>query len=334
MKTLKYIIFFFWVLTGCASKKQIFEDALLPSAPDYNNIENWAAHPLKYDSSDLVLKFDEYVYDNKLKAVDVFFIHPTSYWSRKRKYYWNAPIDEKELNKATDEGSIQYQASVFNHIGNIYAPRYRQAHLNAYFSKDKVSGQKALDLAYQDVKMAFEHYLKYENKGKPIILASHSQGTTHARQLLKDFFDNKPFQKQLVAAYIVGIPVLKSDYQSIKPCKDSFDLGCICSWRTYKYGTEPIIDSKDIIVTNPINWRIDGELATKNESKGGLLPNNKYYPTMCDAKIYKSILWTHKPKFKGSFLITTKNYHVGDYNLFYYDIRHNAYLRSMIYLKK
>ncbi len=48
------------------------------------------------------------------------------------------------------------------------------------------TGQKsidAFDLAYEDLKTAFENYLKHYNKGRPIIIASHSQGSLHALRL-------------------------------------------------------------------------------------------------------------------------------------------------------
>jgi len=60
--------------------------------------------------------------------------------------------------------------------------------------------QKNLELAYQDVKTAFEYYLKNWNQDRPIIIASHSQGSVHAQRLLKEFFEDKPLAKQLVAA--------------------------------------------------------------------------------------------------------------------------------------
>jgi len=43
-------------------------------------------------------------------------------------------------------------------------------------------------------------------------------------------------------------------------------------------------------------------------------------------------LWVSKPKFRGSWLWTDKNYHMGDINLFYFDIRDNAALRVKSFL--
>ncbi len=43
----------------------------------------------------------------------------------------------------------------------------------------------AFEIAYADVKAAFEFYLKIYNNYRPIIIASHSQGTKHTGRLLK-----------------------------------------------------------------------------------------------------------------------------------------------------
>ena len=56
---------------------------------------------------------------------------------------------------------------------------------------EDVNSKQALDLAYLDVKTAFEYFLTHYHKGEPIILVGHSQGSLHAARLLKEFFDGK-----------------------------------------------------------------------------------------------------------------------------------------------
>ena len=147
---------------------------------------------------------------------------------------WNANIDDSKINSKTDKESILYQATVFNKYCRIFAPRYRQANLDAFYTKNKKAANAALDTAYQDVKNAFEYYLKHYNNGRPIIIASHSQGTWHAGRLLKEFFEGKPLQKQLVCAYIIGLPVFTNYFSELKPCEDSTSTGCFVSWRTFR----------------------------------------------------------------------------------------------------
>ena len=46
-------------------------------------------------------------------------------------------IDDPKINSKTDKESILYQASVFNKYCRVFAPRYRQANLEAFYTKNK-----------------------------------------------------------------------------------------------------------------------------------------------------------------------------------------------------
>ena len=240
---------------------------------DYGLLDNWAAHPWKKDPSDSVpspLKKD-YRPDS---TVDIFFIHPTTYTSADKKFGWNGSVDDSALNKKTDASAILYQASIFNEAGRVFAPRYRQAHLSVYFTRDTSTAIAALDTAYEDVKAAFEYYLQHYNNGRPIIIASHSQGTTHAKRLLKEFFDGKPLQNQLVAAYLVGMAVEPDYFTSIPVCKTPDGTGCICSWRTFREDYEPEYVQREkftAVVTNPLTWNIDQPVAERDANTGAVL---------------------------------------------------------------
>ena len=48
------------------------------------------------------------------------------------------------FNEILQEFPIKHHASVFNAAGRVYVPYYRQAHLNAYWSKDTTSAKKSL----------------------------------------------------------------------------------------------------------------------------------------------------------------------------------------------
>ena len=200
--------------------------------PDFSDLDYWAASPFKEDPSDEVPKDLENSVKDSL--ADVFFIYPTSYTDLKMPDGWNADIDDSKINSKTDKESILYQASVFNKYCRVFAPRYRQANLEAFYTKNKNAANAALDTAYQDVKNAFEYYLEHYNNGRPIIIASHSQGTWHAGRLLKEFFEGKPLEKQLVCAYIIGLPVFTDYFSELKPCEDSTATGCFVSWRTFR----------------------------------------------------------------------------------------------------
>lgn len=306
--------------------------------PEYQSLNYWAAHPWKQDPSDSIPK----PLRNEMKdsLADVFFIHPTTYTAGGKKAIkkMNAGIDNKYINAKTDYSSILYQASVFNNQCRIFAPRYRQAHISAFFTKDKERANIAFDVAYNDIKTAFEYYLQNWNHGRPIIIAGHSQGAMLAEKLLKEFFENKELQNQLVVAYIPGWAVPKEYFTTLKICTDSLKTGCVCSWRTLKRNYIPRYLKKengDSYVTNPLNWRIDSVYAPRSTNMGSvLLRFNKVYTHTTDARIQRNVLWVKHPRFHWSFLYFIRNYHPGDINLFYLNIRKNIKQRIGSFLNK
>jgi hypothetical protein len=335
MSTFRFIGSLLFILIATHLAAQAPKSTITPPAPDYANADFWAALPDKQDLSDAIPKALANLPTNSSQA-DVFFVHPTTYTSKKKEDMpWNADLADQKLNQRTDESTIKFQASIFNSVGQLYAPRYRQAHLMAYFTKDQKVAQEAFEVAYADVKAAFEYYLAHYNNGRPIIIAAHSQGTTHCKRLLKEFFDGKPLQKQLVAAYLVGIQVEKNLLINIPACETPTSTDCICSWRTYIKGYFPPSFHKedDFVVTNPLTWTTDTLTAPRELNKGAvLLKFDKVLPAVCDAKIEQGLLWVTKPKFPGSFLYNNPNYHIADYNLFYLNVRENANLRLATFL--
>ena len=285
------------LFSSCSDKylayKSLYQFKSEDKKPDFSDLNYWAAHPLKWDPSDSIPK--PLRKEKRDTLVDVFFLHPTMYTMKLKDSALNADIDDAYLNAKTDYSSILYQASVFNQHARIYAPRFREAHISAYFPKDTVAALKAFDLAYEDIKTAFEYFLKNFNHGRPIIIASHSQGTTHALHLLKDYFEDKPIQKQLVAAYIVGMVIPKNSFSSLKMCEDSIQIGCVCGWRTFRKGYKaPYVEAEKefSLVTNPITWRTDSIYASKKMNTGSVLFKfNKVYKRTTDAQIYAGIIW-------------------------------------------
>ncbi|MEO7523861.1 MAG: DUF3089 domain-containing protein [Ferruginibacter sp.] len=325
------------ILLSCAKKtlpadRPFYETFNESGVPRYNDVRYWAAHPLKHDPSDsvpaeLAINF---IPDT---LADVFFIHPTTFTDTKDTD-WNARINDEALNIKTDNSTILYQASVFNASCKIYAPRYRQAHLKAFYTSKEAS-EKYFDLAYSDIKAAFEYYLEHYNNGRPIIIASHSQGTLHAGRLLKEFFEGKPLLKKLVCAYIIGLPVPDYYFNDIKPCHDSISTGCFVSWRTYKSGYEPeFVKSEKFkaVVINPLTWTNTEDFIPASFNKGGVLQNfDKIIDHVVSAQVHQNLLWTSKPDVFGKIFLTNKNYHIGDINLFYMNIRENVKTRISNY---
>lgn len=330
----KLILSFFLILffLSCNTYKlKSFNDNKAPKSPNYSESISWAVLPSKYTSS-----FREFASTEiDTLSADVFYVYPTLN-TDKNDIRWNVPIDDIEQQEKVLNKAVLFQASAFAKAGKIYVPYYRQAHIRS-FSLIESGGKDALDIAYQDVKNAFEIYLKKFHKNRPIILVGHSQGTTHLIRLLKDFFDNKPLQEKLVAAYIPGIRIKPNEFSTIKPMTKPNEIGGFVSWNTFKKGNFPKKDKnwyKGSVTTNPISW--DLSKTTKIEQhKGFLFSNKKLYKNSLKIEITDGLVWSSNPKFPARFLMSfLKNYHAGDINLFWQDIRENVAIRVNTYLQK
>jgi hypothetical protein len=309
---------------------QEFQNKEVPEAPNYLNEENWAVLPSTYSVD---LKEFETKSIDSLKA-DVFYVYPTLNTS-KEDLRWNAPIADLEQQDKVLNKVVLFQATAFITSGKLYVPYYRQAHLRSYSMLEK-GGKKALLLAYSDVKKAFEVYLKKYNNGRPIIIASHSQGSTHTKFLLRDFFDDKPLQQKLIAAYVIGTVMKPNLFKTIKPMIKPNEIGGILGWNTFKKGSYP--KKKDVfkgsITSNPVTW--DTTKTTElYQHKGFLYSNKKIYKRALKVEITDGLVWSTNPIFPMRlFMSFMKNYHVGDINLFWQDIRENAELRTLTWLEK
>ena len=314
------------------------QENVTPSPPEYSDLYYWAAHPFKKDFSDSIPL--PLLNEPRDSAVDVFFLHPTSYIKDLQNANMNADLRDAELNKATDAKTILMQASVFNASCRVFAPRYRQAHLKAFFRFKSQASQDALELAYQDLKKAFEYYLGHWNNGRPIIIASHSQGTIHAIRLLKEFFDGKPLQKKLVCAYLIGWQIKPDEFTSIPIGDSSGATNCFVGWRSYKMNeTDRLVKNENggSVCVNPVSWTTNTGLVPKSRHLGAVGKDfNGLHKELLDTKIDSryQVLGVELPEnFTGKFERLT-NLHVADYNLFYLDIRNNVKERVNAYFKK
>lgn len=260
-----------------------------PIAPDYSTLDCWAAHPDKPSAATMVPQGVEDV-DSDLQA-DVFFIYPTMCFS---KEHWNAPLDHIRTNEFVDNMIIPGQASIFNSCCRVYAPRYRQVTFYTFMEASENS-HSALHLAYQDVLMAFNHYLKHENKGRPFILAGHSQGSLLGTRLLEDVIDGSPLSKQLIAAYLIGFQIPKDklvrSYKTIKAAESDTDLGCIVAYDTFGENGDPLHDRdncqhyysdskswefrrhRDVISINPLSWEANSSKISEDQHLGSVKLN-------------------------------------------------------------
>ena len=295
-----------------------------PAAPDYSQESMWSALPFRIDAADVIPKGEQWISDS-LKDVDVFYIYPTIY---QRGKTWCADVNNKRLNKKIDALPVHFQASVFNASCRVYAPRYRQGIITCYY--DSVNGPQGLDFAYQDVRRAFIYYMDHYNHGRPIIIASHSQGSNHSWRLLKEFFDTTALLKQLVCAYDIGMGVNERSFKALRPCEDATQTGCYITWSSFKTGYDP---GKDVLRgapnVNPITWTRDTSYVDASRTLGGIfLKIKRRRDHAVSAQIHHDYLWvTTKMPIISSWNVL----HLMDYNLFWFDIRKNVADRIKAY---
>jgi hypothetical protein len=296
---------------------------------NYSTISNWAVHPTK-----LPEVLFPYLQDttNQSKA-DVFYVYPTLFLDKKDER-WNIPIDDSAFRKKILDNAIRFQASAWVECGRMFVPYYRQAHIRSYRNLEN-GGREALLFAYSDIKAAFQYYLDHFNNGKPIILAGHSQGSTHLTLLLKDFFDGKDLQNQLVAAYLPGIGLKKNEFGTIPLMTSPNQIGGFISWNTFKRKVNKEkfeMWYKGKAVVNPVTWNSD-KVADRKKHKGFLFSNNKIYGQSFSTHVIDGAIWISTPHFPyRSMAWTMDDYHIGDINLFWEDVKLNSKQRLNEYL--
>lgn len=166
-------------------------------------------------------------------AVAVFYVHPTTYLRADR---WNAPLALAGDEAFRREVFVRSQASVFNGVGEIWAPKYRQATFGAFLSLGEPDAMMAFALAYADIEKAFDIFLAETPPDQKIILAGHSQGSLHLVTLLARRIAGTPVAERIVAAYLIGWPIsIEADLPKlgIEPCASPEATRCVISYQSY-----------------------------------------------------------------------------------------------------
>ncbi|MBX2844494.1 MAG: DUF3089 domain-containing protein [Flammeovirgaceae bacterium] len=323
--------------------------------PNYSDSLCWIALPYKDDPADLVPLESGFRNNQKDAKVDLFYIHPTTALGLFKVK--NADLSTNRFNRRSDF-VVMNQASIFNGSCKVYAPRYRQVSLGSFLKKQTHKKRNdVFNLAYEDVKKAFEYYLEHYHNGRPIIIAGHSQGSYHGLRLIEEYFEGKPLFKKLVAAYLIGnASAISADkyersFQDIKPCNSAAQTGCIISFNTHggkikkkapfyfrndlmfygSYGEKfESNEHKKFIGTNPLTWSMEEDYAGYDLNIGGTKfarkPKKfkKMDKNVIDGKLDNGILKVGKIKKSGYKAFILKDYHVFEYNLFYSNIRKNV----------
>lgn len=334
--------------------EQSFTGLAPPRAPDYSDPVNWAALPDRKDLADAVPS-GEVVDAQAAAEVDVFFIHPTTYYQNAS---WNQPVEDANTNQFTDAFVMRGQASVFNSCCRVYAPRYRQATLYS-FMDDTGSGAAALDLAYGDVERAFDYFVEHYSAGRPFVLAAHSQGSLHLQKLLTRRITGTPLRERLVAAYPIGFAIDRNELAKaaadVPVCASAEQTGCLVTWNAIGLEASRFGDAENPICVNPLTWRDDAVAARHALNLGGVAYPSSFRGSMTDVKGVPQEYLDAEPVLEmgvadaqcvDGMLVVTEirsdlytsrplgrdNYHIYDYSLFHMNLRLNAETRAKRYL--
>ncbi len=347
-----------FLAVGLALSAQKLQAQVIPNA-DSTDRDQAPRHEQLQRLAEKIIPTDYSIADHWLslpapvKEVDIFYIYPTA-WLKTSK----SEPDICALNNASmlEGASILYtwQASAFEPVGNIYAPYYRQADAAYIVSLHDDERIKFTDgVPAHDIIAAFDYYIQHFNKGRPFILAGHSQGTMVMLTLLPHIVKNPAVYKRMIAAYAIGYPVTQEymdNNPELKFATGPNDTGVLISFNTQSSdispGGNPILIRKPALVINPITWTRDEIPAKKDQGLGSFMPDNHQIKHFSKVEQYAD---ARVDKTRGVVICSTADeieiynllpswpkgaYHVFDYALYYYNIRQNAENRTNKFLGK
>jgi hypothetical protein len=219
--------------------------------PDYADPKAWLCRPGVHDACDIdetttVVAANGTLTKETWKAdpnapIDCFYVYPTVSTDPGQNSDMNP--DPAEINV------VKQQFARFASKCRPYAPMYRQITLVG-LRKALASPGAALNwgegIQYDDVRDAWNYYLKNDNKGRGVVLVAHSQGSFILIDLIKREIDGKPIQSKLVSAILMGtvVPVPKGKdvggaFQHIPLCHTASQLGCLISFASFRSTVPP-----------------------------------------------------------------------------------------------
>lgn len=321
-----------------------FRPVAAPPGANYRQADLWIARP--DIAGNPALWTPEGFQPTATPRASVFFIHPTSFLESSG---WNAPLDDAESQNRA-RLFVRSQASAFNGVGAIWAPKYRQATFGAFLTSED-NARRALDFAYRDVLAAYEEFLREAPADRPIILAAHSQGSLHLMRLLEERVRGAPEASRIAAAYVIGWPVSQdADVPAIPlpPCTRPDQARCFLSWQSFAEPADPsqiteVYDASTgptgvsragspMVCTNPLTGGPPGGVPAAG-NLGTLVPNADFSAATfrrgavgarCDVRGFLLIGETGALPDMGPYALPGNNYHVYDYALFWANIRADA----------
>ena len=223
---------------------------------DYADLKSWLCRPgRKGDACDIDETATVVAADGKLTRetwaadpnapIDCFYVYPTI--STDTTPNSDMTADPAELNV------IKQQFARFASACKPYAPLYRQitlAGLRRALTVTAAGGDATSILdhgtQYDDVKDAWNAYVKNDNNGRGVVLVAHSQGSFILNRLIREEIEGKPVQARLVSAILLGTTVavpkgkdVGGSFQKIPLCKSASQTGCVITYASFRSTIPP-----------------------------------------------------------------------------------------------
>jgi hypothetical protein len=224
---------------------------------DYADPATWLCRPGRTDACSVNQDITVVAADGSLTKVafrpaasppvDCFYVYPT---------VSNDPTPNSDRQAGPEEQRVvAQQFARFAEKCRPFAPLYRQATLAGILGRSAAPDR---ELAYQDVRDAWNHYLAHDNGGRGVVLIGHSQGSGVLTRLIRDEIEGKPAARQLVSAMLTGtnVPVpagsdVGGAFKSTPLCRAPDQTGCVIAFASFRASAPPPANSRFGRVAQP-----------------------------------------------------------------------------------
>lgn len=171
--------------------------------------------------------------------IDCFYVYPT--------VSMDAAPNSDMLPGLEERRAVQQQFAAFGSECRLFAPVYRQITVPAVRSHFiGTPMQSDPQIAYRDVLDAWNHYLRFDNKGRGVVLIGHSQGARLLSELIAREIEGKPVEKKIVSALLPGsnITVPKGKdvggtFRRMPLCRSAAQTGCVVAYVSFRAASPP-----------------------------------------------------------------------------------------------
>lgn len=282
------------------------------------------------------------------KPVDLFFIYPTVAMETKNSDGFASIEEMEDMVKVIR----LCQASAYEESCNVYMPFYRQTAMTMADKCNK-DNQTYLNLiynskAYTDIEAALDYYFENYNNGKPVVFASHSQGSAMLITVLTHYMqEHKEYLSRMIAAYAIGFAPSEEIFNEktglkFATCEDDYNVVVSFTTEGATATGKSILLPEHPMVINPLNWKTDTTYASKSLNKGALIVSPTLDSTTMgkgvdDAQINaerKTIIC--RTRTSAEYTISeesfaTESFHEKEYSMYYGNLKDNVKVRIQAY---